>query len=298
MLDAAAPRRLVARPAPALPVDRLVRGKPAAEAAALVPRLFNLCRAAQDAALRAALGLPDAGGAAALAAEIRRDHVLRFALVLPRHFGQPVVPLAENWRTDAAGLARALFGGAGRLPESPAAFAQFLASDAPVAATLRRVAEMFPPGTATADGLLPVDARTAFDPRAAVENSTAQRVAAHPVMADLARRIGHGPLWRVAGRAYDLERMLTGPAPAVASHGPGAATVPATRGLYAVRARVADGIVAAFTRVTPTDHLLAPGGMLDRTLASLPADRVGAAALLLDILDPCTPLGLTETADA
>ena len=42
-----------------------------------------------------------------------------------------------------------------------------------------------------------------------------------------------------------------------------------------------------FLRVTPTDHMLAPGGMLEGALAALPADRAGLAPLVLDILDPC-----------
>ena len=41
---------------------------------------------------------------------------------------------------------------------------------------------------------------------------------------------------------------------------PGAAVIPAARGVYGVRAEVERGRVVAFERRTPTDHLLAPGG--------------------------------------
>ena len=56
-----------------LPVEALVLGRPVAEAAELLPRLFNLCRMAQGLAAKLALGLPateDPG------TEIIRDHVL------------------------------------------------------------------------------------------------------------------------------------------------------------------------------------------------------------------------------
>jgi hypothetical protein len=86
--------------------------------------------------------------------------------------------------------------------------------------------------------------------------------------------------------------------PRPAQVGGGRALVPAARGLYAVAARVEGGRVAAFARVTPTDHLLAPGGVLDRSLAALPADRGALAPLLLDILDPCSPVQVMEAEDA
>ena len=57
------------RPAPDLPVAALLIGKPVEEAAALLPRLFNLCSGAQAMALRQALGLP-APDPATLRAEI------------------------------------------------------------------------------------------------------------------------------------------------------------------------------------------------------------------------------------
>ena len=56
--------------------------------------------------------------------------------------------------------------------------------------------------------------------------------------------------------------------------------------------------MTAFSRITPTDHLLAPGGVLAQCLATLPADRAGLAPLMLEILDPCSPVRLEEVAHA
>ncbi|MEM6677593.1 MAG: hypothetical protein AAF675_06955 [Pseudomonadota bacterium] len=192
---------------------------------------------------------------------------------------------------------RALFGPTGRLPSHPEGFDAFLAAGSGIAGVLRLIAETFRTGEACADGLALVTCETAFDARAPLENSIAARHAAHPVMARLEARTGRGPLWRAAGRAYDLEAALDGDFVATVLR-PGRVTVPAARGLYALEAEARDGIVTAFTRVTPTDHLLTPGGILERTLASLPADRAGLAPLILDILDPCSPVQLEEVAHA
>ncbi|MCE8440702.1 HupK protein, partial [Rhodovulum sulfidophilum] len=61
---------------------------------------------------------------------------------------------------------------------------------------------------------------------------------------------------------------------------------------------VREGRVSSFRRWTPTDHLLARGGVLERALASLPRARVELAPLVVDILDPCLPVHFEEAADA
>jgi hypothetical protein len=114
----------------------------------------------------------------------------------------------------------------------------------------------------------------------------------------IAETRGHGPLWRATARGYDIAACLADRLPVPRTPAPGSAIVAATRGAFAVTARVDAGRIAAFARVTPTDHLLAPGGILDRTLAALPAEKTGYAPLILDILDPCTPVRLTEVAHA
>lgn len=57
-------------------------------------------------------------------------------------------------------------------------------------------------------------------------------------------------------------------------------------------------MVTALSRVTPTDHLLAPCGALALSLASLPAAKAGLAALVIDILDPCVAVSVQELAHA
>jgi hypothetical protein len=114
----------------------------------------------------------------------------------------------------------------------------------------------------------------------------------------IAETRGHGPLWRAAARGYDIAACLADRLPVPRTPAPGSAIVAATRGAFAVTARVENGRIAGFARVTPTDHLLAQGGILERTLAALPPEKAGYAPLILDILDPCTPVRLTEVTHA
>ncbi|SHF36572.1 hypothetical protein SAMN05444279_13115 [Ruegeria intermedia] len=289
--------RLAIRPAPALPVARLVVGKPVEEAAELLPRLFNLCRAAQAAATRLALGLPLAEGwQDGLHQEILRDHLMRLFVTWPARLGRGASAPPAGWNDDAGVAARAVFGPAARAPETPGALSDFLASGHGVAPVLARIGGAFATGEAAAD-LPVVSPDTALTP-SAVENSVAARHADNPALRALANRHGRGPLWRAAARLYDIAACLNGTLPAPATPAPGGALVPAARGLYAVRAEARHGRVTAFARVTPTDHLLVPGGVLERSLATLPAEKAGLAPLLLEILDPCSPVRLEELDDA
>ncbi len=133
---------------------------------------------------------------------------------------------------------------------------------------------------------------------APAENSVAARVASLPAMKGIAEARGRGPLWRAAARLNDLENVIAGGLPSVASTRPGEAVVPAARGSYGVRIETKAGFVTEFQRVTPTDHLLAENGALDRALANLPAHKAGLGPLLLDILDPCSPVRLREVKHA
>lgn len=277
---------LRARSGPALPVARLVVGRSLEEVEALLPRLFALCRAAQGVALQAALGR--AVDPAPIAAEVLRDHLMKLFVTWPRLLGLPVHALPEGW-TEGRGVATALFGPTGTAPESAEDFAAFLRSGHGVAPLLSAIDRAF--GTAGAIAPLPpVTPGTIWSDRP-VENASATRQAHRPALAALP----HGPLWRAAARAYDAESALTGALPAVTCPVPGTAVVPATRGSYGLRIATEEGFVTDFARITPTDHMLAPGGALDLSLAALPADRAGLAPLLLDILDPCAPVELVPT---
>ncbi len=286
--------RLRAVAGPGLPVAKLILGKPVDEAVTLLPRLFNLCRAAQERAITRALCLPD--GTADLAAEITRDHLLKLFVQWPGYFGQ-APGVAPGLFQDPHAVRHALFGDAAALPSTPEDMTRFLASDHGVAPLLRRIGACFGPGDAVADGLALVDETNAFS-LAPVENSAAARRAHLPMLQAVETEWGRGPLWRAIGRMIDLSLILDGDLPCPAAPIAGRAVVPATRRLYAVEARADAGVLTAFFRVTPTDHMLAKDGMLDRALASLPADRTGMAPLLLDILDPCSPVRLEEVAHA
>lgn len=296
MLDAPHRPLRAVRPAP-VPVEAMLLGQRAEDAADLLPRLFSLCRAAQGAAARLALGLGGGPDSDALSREVRRDHLLKLCVTWPGFFRCAPSPLPANWAEGGQAVARAVYGPAGTMPATLADFRAWLSAGTGIAPSLALVAGCFRPGEATAPGLPLVDDRTAFA-AVAVENSVAARVAGHPLLTALAAESGRGPLWRAAARAVDLEAALADRLPRARATTPGHAVVPAARGLYAVSARVAEGRVAAFHRVTPTDHLLAPGGVLDRSLASLPADRGALAPLVLDILDPCTPVRLEDAPDA
>ncbi|MBE0452160.1 hydrogenase expression/formation protein HupK [Roseovarius autotrophicus] len=274
MLDRAdIPSGFRAIPAPPMPLARLVEGRPVEEVAEILPRLFNLCRVAQSVALRLALGLP-AGDMAGLSEEIARDHRLKLGVIWPARLGlgRLALPL---WSEG--------------LPETPEAFDAFISGVAPLATVLRAVRDGFTPGLACCAPLPEVVAATALA-ATAQENSPAARHLTHPVMRRIEETDGRGPLWRVFARALDLAAVTRGALPAPQLIGPGAALVPAARGLYAVRAEVRRGRVIRLTRVTPTDHLLAPEGIMAQSLASLPATAHSEARLVADLLDPCAPV--------
>ena len=294
MLDLTASATLSFQPAPALPVSRLVVGRNVDEVVALLPRLFNLCRAAQGAAVEAALGRPaDTEG---ITTEILRDHLLKFHVTWPAFFGRPPCPLPDDWSVCGPALCLAAFGPTGKAPVTAADFFDFLAGDHGYAPVLRLIDGSFAAGEAVAD-LPAVTGATIWSPGAA-DNSVASRMADHPAMQGLADARGKGPLWRAAARLYDIAAIVDGDLPDVAVPTRGEAIVPAARGTYAVRIEASGDVVTRFERVTPTDHLLADGGVLDRALSTLPATKGGLGNLLLDVLDPCSPVRLREVGRA
>lgn len=281
-------------PAPALPLETLLRGRPVAEAAQMLPRLFNLCREAQGLAARLALGLtptaPDADPGApapntALRGEILRDHGAKLLVTLRRSFD--LAPLPLQALTPAL-----LFGAAGRMPQNLADLAQWQATDLPAAALLREITTLFAPHSATTRALPPPEA----DPLAegAHENSPAGRQAAHPLLQAVAATRGRGPLWRALGILADAEAALADRLPPPRLCGP-TALVPAARGSYALRIDQAGGKVTGLTRRTPTDHILAPGGALQQALSRV---HPSLAPRVLALHDPCVPVTLQEVIHA
>lgn len=283
---------LRAKPVPALPVARMVLGKPVDEVAALLPRLFNLCRVAQGVAVRAALGLElEAGWQEALRQEILREHVAKLCLKWPALMSRPAVALPREWMTDTDAARQAVFGPHTRMPGHVEGLREFLTQDAGIAPILRAISQIFKPGEGCRATLPFASSKTVFSSDTQ-ENSVGARRADHPVLQQIANTHGHGPLWSALAVAYELDALLAGGQPQLWRLANGA-VVQAARGLYGITAKVEDGRVTAFKRVTPTDHLTAEGGALDQSLASLPAGRaLGLAPLLLSILDPCYPVSV------
>ncbi|MBT9384203.1 hydrogenase expression/formation protein HupK [Pseudooceanicola sp. CBS1P-1] len=295
MTDTAAPAPPVlrVRAAPQPDLGRIAAGLSTDALAALLPRLFALCRAAQGAAVACALGRP--ADPAGIAQEVLRDHLLKLCITWPKLLDLPPLPLPPRW-ASGEGVAETLFGPMGHAPRTAAEMQAFLTSSRGAAPVFASIHRLFAPGEAVAGSLPPATPETLLDPRPK-ENSVALRHLDHPAMRALEETSGRGPLWRACARLYDVEMALAGSLPAIARPAPGCAVVPATRGFYAIRIETRDETVTALTRVTPTDSLLAPGGILARALATLPPEKTALAPLLLDILDPCSPVTL-EAIDA
>lgn len=288
---------LRAVPVPQVPVARMVIGQSVEDAAALLPRLFNLCRVAQGLAVRAAfdLPLPD-DWQEALRQEIMREHLLKLCLKWPAALNVARASMPRNWAERSPAARHEVFGTDASLYRGDIDIWRYKAGDGGVAAVLRAIGQVFAPGAACRPALplATPDTCLADTPQ---ENSVAARHADHPALRAVEARYGRGPLWSAVGVALDLEYLWAGGD--LACHlSPGQAVVPAARGLYAVRGTSRFGKVTAFRRVTPTDHLLAPGGALQHALATLPSGRADLSrpdprgALLLSILDPCQPVRL------
>ncbi|WP_424976005.1 hypothetical protein [Dinoroseobacter sp. S124A] len=285
--EAGAPPRLI--PGAAMPIGAYLSGRPAEEAAVLLPRIFNVCAVTQRVAARLALDLPPLPGEGqALHAEILREHVLVFALRWPGHLGLSARP--ELLHLAGEGLRAALFG-PDPLPHTLTSFLDLLRNaDAPGLAVLRRIEAQFGPGDAVCAPLPLAGTGDPFN-GAACENSAAGRRGDHPLLSDIEGFYGRGPLWRATARALEAEALAQGWQPRARRRADGTAEVAAARGTYFCRARCdAQGRVTEFARATPTDHGTAPEGPMHQALARLNTPTRARVGLLLAILDPCAPV--------
>lgn len=262
----------------------LMLGRSVEELRRLLPALFGLCRSVQEWALALALDLPPPP-MGELRRDMIRDHLARLCLHLPRRLGQAPLALPAGWQAGGEALQAAL----GPLP-APDAFEDWLAAGVGLAAVLGAVARAFGPGEAVT-ALPAARPDRAFD-AAPAENSLAVRHAGHPLLHHVLQQHGPGPLSHLVARLIDLDALAAGAMPPPHRLGDGTAVVPCSRGFCALRLRHSGGMVTAFDRRTPTDHLLMPGGLLDAALATLPPARAALAPLLADILDPCLPLAI------
>lgn len=304
--------RATVEPPPRLPLEALLRGRPAEEAARLVPMIFNICAAAQEAAVRSALEMPADGALAArVAAETLREHVIKLAMVWPALLGHPAArealghaARAHDDADAAAALRRALFAPLDTAPGTVSELSDWMAAGATAPARAfaavdggwdrawgRADLPLLDPGQ-------PVDWDAATQGGRAVENAPACRLTGSTLLDEVAARRGHGFLWRMAARLVETAAILDGrsPGPATAK---GVAN--AARGAMMVEAAVEDGAVAAFRRLSPTDFALAPQGALETALATLPAEADAplraVAQMVIETVDPCVATAL-EMADA
>lgn len=284
----------------------LLQDRSLARLRALLPVLFGLCRHVQETALALALSEapPDP---LALRRELIRDHLARLCLHLPAALGLPGRALPPGWaaagRDDGEGraLVAALYGPAGQ--PAPADLPHWLASDQGLAPILGAIARAFAPGEAAAD-LPALDPQRPFAP-GACDNSLLARQRAHPLVAAALASHGPGPLARALARLADLADLALGQAAPAQRLADGSAWVPCSRGICLLSLQLsppglghgpdligADTQVIALQRRSPTDDILAPGGLMAASLAALPADRAGLAPLVLAVLDPCLALDL------
>ncbi|MFV0359473.1 hypothetical protein [Tropicimonas sp.] len=283
-MDRAQRFRIVAQPA--IPLDRLVAGRSVGDVAELLPRIFNMCRTAQWLAARLALGIaPPAGVIDTLCDEIAREHALALAVRIPAAMGLP--PGRDLRRTMAARHAVLL--PQGDLPGDADGFRAFLRSRCGIAPLLRRIDRVFGPDTAVCTTLPTSHPGNMFG-TGPVENSCAVRHASHPAMRLIETTRGRGPLWRIAGRVLDLVAAEERRLPLPCRIAPGYAVVPASRGSYGLRCEVEAGVVRRIERATPTGHMLAPGGIAEQAMATLPPGKRTLAEVALAILDPGMPV--------
>ena len=296
-----------------LDAGRLVGGLSAEAAAETVALVYNVCAAAQEAAVRSALGL-EVGEATIgkVAAETLREHVLKLALVWPSLIGAapdrgaPALAARALVEPDAADRLRtALYAplqGAPRdLDELDVYIGAEQAAPARLMARLRRDwdAAWARVDMALLDVAAPVDWPTPTQAGRPVENSVAARMVRDPLLRALAARDGRTLTWRIAARLREVQLLLDrATPPVIAAHG----IANAARGAMMVRgATDGAGRVTRLERLSPTDFATAPGGLLTRALESLPAEPdaplEALTRLVLDCIDPCVASEV-EFADA
>lgn len=267
------------------PIGPLLIGRPVREAAELLPRLFNLCREAQKRAAEMALGLPFSEGDPMT--EVIRDHLAKICLTLRQQFGMNPMAPPRNVTAEA------IFGPARCLPESLAEFGKWSSSDLPAAELAARIRVSFRDGEATSE-ILPAPPDDLPLAAGAFENSPAGRQQAHPLLQEVEKQSGRGPLWRYLGMLADLEAVMKGDLTPPVLQGD-IAVVQAARGSYALRLTASEDRITGIWRRTPTDHILASGGAMEQSLCRLAPARQALASRVIALHDPCYPVSIRGT---
>lgn len=306
--DGGMPRAWIARtPGPSL--ETLCAGRSAEEATRVAALAHSACAAAQEGAMRAALGLPAAPDAAPrIALEILRHHALKLSVAWPQALGAAPDPAAMAAaalapRDGGRALSAALFGRSGP-PRRLSAFEAWLAAgETPSARMLDHVWRrwdsrwgrctpmLWRPG----DPFLEIDWGAAEIDGRPVETSVAARVAESDLLREIEARRGRGLVWRLAARIEDSARLIEGlpegsPACAPTTLAPGIGAAPAPRGALLVRAVDLGGRATGLARLSATDCALHPHGLMAGVLSALPRRRraplARVAALAIEAVDP------------
>jgi hypothetical protein len=290
-------------------VARVLAGRRAADALALVPRLFSVCGRSQ--AVAAALACERAAGIEAadetgrerstqVEAEIVHEHFWRMLLDWPRAAGAAGdAPLlarirarlgAPGWAGELAGIFDGLLGAPRDVLEDPARFDEWLdAGASPLARVLAQLraeaGALSAPGVPLMPSMTPglaavlarrLDADAGFTSApdwdgAPCETGARARLREHPLVAQ-----AHPVVARFAARLAELAAVLDGDAPgrtgsAALSSGDALGWVETARGLLVHRVTLDGGKIARYQIVAPTDWNFHPRGALALELAALPA---------------------------
>lgn len=267
-----------------------VVGKPIGVVATMLPRLSPQCRVTRAQAVSVALRL---GAPADVATEIVHQHLLKLFVSWPEHLGLGTRLLPVNWADDPSSVLNAVFGRNGE-PVSAADFGQFLLSGHGVAPVLRAIDRVFEKGEGCSAKLPLATPRNLWG-GGALENSAAMRHVSNPAMLAIEGARGRGPLWRATARVLDIAAVFDKVLPAPYSPEPGVAIVSTIRGIYGLHLKSEGGVVTEFKQVTATDCLMAAGGVIEQSLASLDAARHELTPLLMEIIDPCSPASLSRS---
>ncbi len=292
---------------------RLMIGREADEAMALLPRLFALCGEAHRAAASLALfGRASAAQMRLVAAESAREHLLRIVLgwrvgdeaPLPagaimalvetaRRGEDAAAALAEYLRQHVLGCAPEAFLAAEGLADwleasdtFPARFLRLVLAGG--RAGLGAVSPAFLPELTRTELLARLDvpgfaARPEWD--GARETGPLARRHDHPLVAGVVAEHGAGLLARLVARLVELAGLVEAIGSACdVQAAPGLGALETARGRLIHAARTEKGRVAAYTILAPTEWNFHPEGVAARALAGLAEEE---AALLIEAVDPC-----------
>lgn len=265
-------------------IGRVFVGRRPSEAQKLAPMLFAVCSAAQSEACARALSaagadVPPGPGSRAVAAEAIREHLMRIAVDWARALGET---------TDAAVL-RAIHQMPRATPPVRNIEARRLVIEL-VAAPERLAEPGWHHGTESlAARLIQKVIAEGWSTLGGVDEVQPQETTALTLTgAETAGAAGNGLLARLLARGAHLRQLLAELDAEEKPEGP----VATSRGLLHHRARLRDGVIAAYEITAPTDVNFAPGGPAERSLAAGGAMAEAPARLLIEAFDPCIPYEL------